>query len=208
MSKSLGNGVDPNFLISRYSADGLRYLLLHSSKLDSDSDFDLEAFDLAYKRLLHSKLGSVVFRSLSLSIFRELKFEKAKISLQTADCAFVKRCANAYDLYDFALAIQYINEYINSINEYISKSAPWNMPSSELNCYFGTVYKYLVTLAIMSNPILPERSALLLNGLQVEPNQRNLKLLQCTEWNFPFLTTETIETLLQQFRFPALPASS
>ncbi len=87
ISKSLGNGVDPLEIISRYGADALRFYLLGSLSWENDSDFVEQKLVEVYNSELANKLGNLCSRLLKLRELSGLDFlaeEKptGKISFQ------------------------------------------------------------------------------------------------------------------------------
>jgi methionyl-tRNA synthetase len=65
MSKSKGNVVDPNVLISKFGLDAVRYFLLREGGLADDSDFSEELLTLRYINELADTFGNLVLRCLS-----------------------------------------------------------------------------------------------------------------------------------------------
>src|SRR4029077_13593714 len=67
MSKSLGNVVDPNALIDKYSADALRYYLMTDIVAGYDADFSEERLIERYNGDLANSLGNLLNRTLSMA---------------------------------------------------------------------------------------------------------------------------------------------
>ena len=66
MSKSLGNVIDPNYLVDKYGCDQLRYFLLREIPCGKDGNF---SEDLLIKRInsdLSNDYGNLVQRVLSM----------------------------------------------------------------------------------------------------------------------------------------------
>ncbi|MSU44571.1 methionine--tRNA ligase [Candidatus Nomurabacteria bacterium] len=67
MSKSLGNVVNPNDIVSQYGTDALRYFLLREISSFEDSPFTMERFKEAYNANLANGLGNLVSRIMKMS---------------------------------------------------------------------------------------------------------------------------------------------
>ena len=66
MSKSLGNGVDPNEVIEHYGVDGFRYFMLRHIPSYNDGDFSWQMIDSAYNNELANQLGNAVQRTAAM----------------------------------------------------------------------------------------------------------------------------------------------
>lgn len=60
ISKSLGNGMDPLALTSRFGADAVRYYLLAHIRTTGDGDFSIQRLSAAYDNDLVNQLGNLV----------------------------------------------------------------------------------------------------------------------------------------------------
>ena len=67
MSKSLGNTIEPNELVSQYGTDALRYYLLREVSPFEDSPFTKEMFKDAYNANLANGLGNLVSRVMKMA---------------------------------------------------------------------------------------------------------------------------------------------
>lgn len=63
MSKSLGNVVDPNEIMTKYGADFVRYFLLREGVLNDDGDFNVGLLEDRVNSELADTLGNLVSRS-------------------------------------------------------------------------------------------------------------------------------------------------
>ena len=64
MSKSLGNVIDPNILLSEYGLEAVRYSLLKTGGFE-DADFSTETVEKCYNSELADTLGNLISRSLN-----------------------------------------------------------------------------------------------------------------------------------------------
>ena len=67
MSKTLGNVIDPFYLIERYGTDALRYYLAREIPVTDDGDLTEEKFKEAYNANLANGLGNCVSRILKMA---------------------------------------------------------------------------------------------------------------------------------------------
>ena len=66
MSKSAGNIVDPDLLIEKYSAEALRYYLMHDIGTGQDADFSEDRLVARYNADLANSLGNLLNRTLNM----------------------------------------------------------------------------------------------------------------------------------------------
>ncbi|OGL58779.1 MAG: methionine--tRNA ligase [Candidatus Tectomicrobia bacterium RIFCSPLOWO2_02_FULL_70_19] len=79
MSKSLGNAVDPHWLIEEYGADAIRYFLLREIPFGADGDFSHRALIDRINSDLANDLGNLLHRTLSMvKRFREGRVRRAR----------------------------------------------------------------------------------------------------------------------------------
>src|SRR5690606_29552490 len=68
MSKSLGNGVDPEDMLSKYSVDSFRYYLLRSISAQSDGSFSEQELIDKHNNELGNDYGNLIMRVVKLSL--------------------------------------------------------------------------------------------------------------------------------------------
>ncbi len=76
MSKTLGNVIDPQELISEYGAEAVRYYLLRHVSPFEDGDITREGFKEAYNANLANGLGNLVSRTLTMAATLGVKLSR------------------------------------------------------------------------------------------------------------------------------------
>lgn len=131
MSKTLGNGVDPNEVIDGYGVDAFRYFFSsHVPTLD-DGDFTWEKFENSYNNELGNELGNLVQR-IAVMVNR----------YQSGVIANVAQPEHDIDLYREHMATMQFNKAMDEI---------WNKVRS-LNGYLEDVKPWQIAAAAKDNP--------------------------------------------------------
>ena len=160
MSKSLGNVIDPNFLIDAYGAEAVRYYLARHISPFEDGDLTLESFKDAYNANLANGLGNLVSRIMKMAqdnieIFKEEKIEKLeneKISQEFFDCL---------EKFEINKACDYIWQEIGAMDKYIQENQPFKVVKTDKEKgqkMISDLVARLYSVARMLNPILPKTS--------------------------------------------------
>nr|XP_032811476.1 methionine--tRNA ligase, mitochondrial [Petromyzon marinus] len=150
MSKSLGNSVDPNEDINRYSADGLRYFLLRQGVPESDGDYYPEKVEKMLNAELSGTLGGLLNRCVAPALNPEQIFpqfhrplfpEKNHTSTETglphltsSDYELITSVENlpavVQDCYDRAAVYQALDAIaacLHKGNAFVQRHAPWKI---------------------------------------------------------------------------------
>ncbi len=159
MSKSLGNGVDPLDLISRYGNDGLRYFLLREIPYGEDGDFSETKMKERYNGDLANGLGNFAARVLTLA-------EKETLANDALDGEFEKVVAvmkktaqeKVFD-YKFADALAAVWHAIAFGDKYVNEKKVWEIKDGKqrAKALFNLVV-LLDNIAAVLLPFLPETS--------------------------------------------------
>jgi len=151
ISKSVGNVIDPLYLIKKYGADTLRYYFLGKFNPFTDGDFSEEKLKHAYNSDLANGLGNLVARVAKLCERSEISFEETKTSIKT-------NVLTAFKNYRFDRALEAIWADIKKLDGKIEKTRPWELKGSELKKCLEDATITIRNIAYNLKPFLPETS--------------------------------------------------
>ncbi|MBU1177068.1 MAG: methionine--tRNA ligase [Patescibacteria group bacterium] len=179
MSKTLGNVIDPIYLVDKYGADAVRYFLLREISFGSDGDFSIKRLEERYNSDLANGLGNLVSRVLTLS-------EKAGVILsnsEESDKEFNSEIKLAQEKYKKAIEEIKFNEALESIwqlisfcDEYVEKNKPWEI-KNDIEKFNGVISNLLIAIkeiADLLEPFIPETSEKILK--QIKQNKKTKAL--------------------------------
>lgn len=197
MSKTLGNVVTPMELIDVYGPDALRYYLLRDTSFGRDGNFTWENFLERYNRDLANDLGNLLQRLLTMI----LRYRSGRVpppsDLGQEDEALKKDCLGLYpdvsrfltpsrgDI-DFHLALMRIWETVRLVNQYIDRTAPWelhkNGDTERLNTVMYCAAESLRMIGSILSPFLPQTSQRLFSQLGLPDSVGTEGLESLTQW--------------------------
>lgn len=137
MSKSLGNVVDPDVVISDLGPDALRYFFARHMRPDADSPISFEMIRQTYAAELCNKLGNLHSRL--------LKFAQARLDNRVPDrgalapsdeevrssvLAKASAFGTVLELEDIPAATLGVLEAAEHLNRYVTAEAPWLLARS------------------------------------------------------------------------------
>ncbi|TAI64407.1 methionine--tRNA ligase [Bradyrhizobium sp. Leo170] len=177
MSKSVGNVVDPFDFADQYGVDQLRYFFLREVPFGQDGNYSHEAIVARINADLANDLGNLAQRSLSM-IAKQLGGvlpEPGEFS--DNDKAILAQADNMLEASRNAMATQQIHQWLNAVwavvaeaNRYFAGEAPWALaktdPARQKTVLYVTA-EVVRQIAILTQPVMPEASAKLLDSLGV-----------------------------------------
>ncbi|MAI02691.1 MAG: methionine--tRNA ligase [Rickettsiales bacterium TMED254] len=179
MSKSLGNVIDPNYLIDTYGLDQIKYFLFREIPFGEDGNFSEELLVSRINSDLANDYGNLVQRVLSmLHKYNEGIVPKAN-KLNENDQLLLKLPEETIKeinvlMTNFELnnVLEKIWKIIKKANSYVDINQPWNLYKENnihrlntvLNILLNTVYK----IAILNQPFLPTSSKNILDLLNIK----------------------------------------
>ena len=179
MSKSKGNVIYPEDLISRYGLDATKYFLLRELGFGQDTVFTPEGFVDRFNYDLCNDLGNLLNRTIGMinkyfegNVTADLSFEK-DLDKELHD--FIDEKISLFeknmDEYKLSDAIPEIWNIISRVNKYIDETAPWVLVKEDNKDYLAVVMYNLVDslrkIAIMIRPFMKETSNKIFEQLKI-----------------------------------------
>ena len=175
MSKSIGNVINPMDLIDDYGVDPVRYYLMREMVLGQDSNFTMESFIQRYNSDLANDFGNLLSRVSTLMKKNydgripdpgELSEEELRIKTKGESlCGTVNGMIKNMRLNE---AIENTMQYIRSVNKYMEENAPWKLVKEDKSAAGKILYTAGEALrlgAVLLSPVMPNRTAILLDAL-------------------------------------------
>ena len=180
MSKSLGNVINPMDIIDDYGVDPFRYYLMREMVLGQDANFTIESFVQRYNSDLANDFGNLLSRVTTLihkNYFSEIpspgKFDEQELSIKLNSESLYNNVINLFSEMRLNEAIEEIMQFIRSVNKYMEFNAPWQMVKEDkirAGKILYTAGEALRISAILLSPVMPNRTAILLDALNSEKN--------------------------------------
>jgi methionyl-tRNA synthetase len=155
MSKSLGNVVVPDDVISKYGVDALRFYLSHEIPVGNDGDFSWKRFGELYDSKLRNQLGNLLNRVLVM-----LKKEGGSIDVSATNRPAIsdvwKNYAAWLDAFTVHEAIQGIFALVDLCNQDMQKLQPWTKQQPEKGAILSEFAEVLRHVSLLLLPFVPE----------------------------------------------------
>lgn len=168
MSKSLGNVIDPNDLVSTFGVDAARYLLLTQFPFGQDGDIKESLFAEKYNADLANNLGNLVSRVLNMiEQYLDGKVEQGAPALVP-----VEHLGEHIERFEFDFVLKELWAAIAKANQYIDEHAPWQLAKDpakrgELEKVLGTLASFLLECAGVLEPFMPHTADTIVGGLEL-----------------------------------------
>ncbi|MBI3126228.1 MAG: methionine--tRNA ligase [Candidatus Tectomicrobia bacterium] len=167
MSKSLGNAVDPHWLIEEYGVDPIRYFLLREIAFGLDGDFSHRALIERINSDLANDLGNLLHRTLSMvKRYRGGRVRRAPGGEGEAEEALrrnARECAGRYvqqmEATNFQEALRAALQVVGAANKYLDSSAPWALAKEKREERLDAVLYHAAAsarlAAVLVSPVMP-----------------------------------------------------
>ncbi len=172
MSKTLGNVIYPDELVTKFGIDGTRYLLLTALPYSKDGDLSWEKMTEKYNADLANGLGNLVSRS--------EKLEEEEREIAVSEAGVLGALQPFFTKFDLSGALVHIWTGVQTLNEYLGKEEPWKMEAGSEK--FVETMKYarhqLALIAAEIEPCMPGTSEQIMTALRtgkVEPLFQRIK---------------------------------
>ena len=186
MSKSLGNVIAPQQLISTYGLDQTRYFLLREVPFGNDGDFSQTAIINRINGNLANDLGNLCQRVLS-QIHKNCDGRLPQPECLTdADEQLLKDAADMFDAVrghldrqSFHLALDRIWVLVGDANRYVDHQAPWALKKTDpvrMQTVLFVLAEVIRHLGIILQPFMPQSAGRILDQLGLGADERRFDL--------------------------------
>lgn len=178
MSKSLGNVIDPDDMISKYGLDQFRYFLLKEVPFGNDGDFSQNSLIARVNSELANNYGNLVNRVFSMTmknlngIVPEVEITERESDLIKISDEKISDYMVQFKIAEFSKAISSAMDIVSSTNKYIDETQPWKLAKDNdhegLKRVLRTSLEMIRLISILLFPIMPDSSKKILNALNIE----------------------------------------
>ena len=180
MSKSLQNVVEPNKLIDQFGVDVIRYFLLREVPFGQDGDFSHKALIGRLNSDLANNLGNLLNRTVNMmkkyfgGVIPAPATGGPEDNLLTEKAGeVVAEVRKLYNELAYNKILQKIWELVDTTNQFIDKTGPWNLAKTDegkerLKTVMYNSAESLRVLGILLNPFMPQSTEALMKQLGIE----------------------------------------
>src|SRR3954447_8498195 len=187
MSKSTGNVVDPFAMAEQYGVDQVRYFFMREVSFGQDGSYNHEAIVARTNADLANDLGNLAQRSLSMIAKQYEGVLPEPGAFSDTDKAILAQADAMIGLARLAMSTQQIHQWLGAVwavvaeaNRYFAGEAPWALaktdPARQKTVLYVTA-EVVRQVAILTQPVMPDASAKLLDSLGVPQDARTFKAL-------------------------------
>jgi methionyl-tRNA synthetase len=216
MSKSLGNVIDPQALLSSYGADAVRYYLTRHVAITHDAPFTIEDLEQRINADLVNDLSNLLHRMLTLAAAQQVhelsapqQWTTDERALQELLQAVLHEMKLDMELCMYHRAYASLWKFINAVNSYFHSHEPWKVAKTDRAGFeriISATAHSLYAIGILLSPVMPQKAQELLTalGAKLEHGVDYLRLLKETPWQRVFI----IQACPPLFLKIAAPAAS
>lgn len=184
MSKSLGNVLSPDDLVSEFGLDQIRYFLMREVPYGNDGSFSRESMINRINSDLSNDLGNLAQRVLSMiakncgaAAPQPGPLSAEDEALLTAARDVLPKMREAMEVQAIHKALEAVWRVVSDANRYVDAQAPWALRKSDPD-RMGTVLYVLADvirmLGIYVQPVVPGSAGRLLDQLAVAQDARRI----------------------------------
>lgn len=187
ISKSIGNVIDPFEIVEEFGLDQVRYFLMREVPFGNDGDFNRTAMINRINSDLANDLGNLAQRSLSM-IFKNCEgaipaqgeLTETDNAILSATDGLLEQVRGHMDTQTFNKALEAIWKVVSDTNGYFAGQEPWALKKTDperMNSVLYVTAEIIRQIAILSQFIMPDSAAKLLDQLKVPTDQRGFAQL-------------------------------
>jgi methionyl-tRNA synthetase len=171
MSKSLGNVIDPEELLSEYGTDAVRYFLARHISPFEDGDITRETFKAAYNADLANGLGNLASRVLTLA----QTHLPGPVAVEFVP--FPKEFTEPMERFEINKAAEYVWQRIGALDQKITETAPFKVVKEDPEkgrAIITELVHELAAIDLMLEPIIPQTSKKIIEAIVANQKPENL----------------------------------
>ncbi|OGC78196.1 MAG: methionine--tRNA ligase subunit beta, partial [candidate division Zixibacteria bacterium RBG_16_50_21] len=193
MSKSLGNVIDPNYLVSQFGSDATRYLLLTQFPLGVDGDIQADRFIEKFNSELANDLGNLISRIAKMiadycsgAIPEPKNYDASDNEIMNSATRTPDRVMDLIYELKVTTAIEEVFKLVKKTNQYVEASAPWNLAKNrdfdKLNTKLYVSAEVLRIISALIYPVVPNKAAQIRKVLGFSGNSLVPSLQKARKW--------------------------
>lgn len=162
MSKTLGNVIDPEELLTEYGADAVRYYLARHISPFEDGDITREHFKESYNADLANGLGNLVGRILTLAQTHLAK------PIEVGFVPYPREFTEAFDTFEINRAAEYVAGRIQALDKKITEEAPFKLIKTDPEKgreLIAACVRELAAIDLLIEPFMPDTSKKIIDSI-------------------------------------------
>ena len=183
ISKTVGNVISPEEVVSKYGTDPVRYYFLREFPSNEDGDFSYKKFEERYNGDLANGLGNLVARVVTLA--EKLKALKHEARIMNHDLSETLR--NVKENYEKAMEEIRLNEALEEIwklihagDRYINEEKPWKKTLQQVQGgekleVISDLLLLILEIAALLEPFLPETAEKIKEQIYIDDEEIKVK---------------------------------
>lgn len=195
MSKSLGNSIYPQDLLTQFHPDTIRYYLIKQCAITHDGSVSIADLERHIETDLANNLGNLLNRIATIAVTNNFGTltGTCDMTVQEQGVRMLQDYTNYMELGTLHMALTRVWKYIQELNGYVHAHEPWKVVKTDPAHARVIIYSAahgLALVGVVLTPFMPEKMRILLESMGISGS-----LQAFTEW----------DTQQRQYTFTRIP---
>lgn len=184
MSKSLGNSIYPQDLLTNFHPDTVRYYLIKQCAITHDGSVSIPDLERHIETDLANNLGNLLNRISTIAVTNN--FGTLSSSCDTTvyeqGIQLLREYQKYMELGTLHMALTRVWKYIQELNGYVHAHEPWKLVKTDLGQAREVIYSAahgLALVGVVLSPFMPEKMEVLLKSMGISGSLNTV----FTEWD-------------------------